>query len=53
MNRKASNVNGFCISIFLDKMVCYLGVIGKLNNDDCLIYIFTEKVENGTPFTPQ
>ena len=25
-----------------------LGVIGKIHNDECLIYIFTENVENGT-----
>ena len=30
-------------------MVWYLGVIGKLHNDECLIYILTGKVENGTP----
>ena len=27
----------------------YLGVIGKLQNDECLICIFTGKVQNGTP----
>ena len=27
----------------------YLGVIGKLHNDECLIYIFTGEVLNGTP----
>ena len=26
----------------------YLGVIGKLHNDECLIYIFTGEVINGT-----
>ena len=26
-----------------------LGVIGKLYNDECLIYIFTGEVLNGTP----
>ena len=49
MNSKSSDVNGLCISIFLDKMVWFLGVIGKLHNDECLIYIFTGNVENGTP----
>ena len=49
MNRKTSNVNDFCISIFLNKMGWYLGFIGKLCNDECLIYIFTGKVEKGTP----
>ena len=43
MNWKASYVNG------LDKMGWFLGVIGKNNNDECLIYIFTGNVENGTP----
>ena len=26
-----------------------MGVTGNLHNDECLIYIFTKKVENGTP----
>ena len=30
-------------------MGCFLGVIGKLHNDECLIYIFTWNVENVTP----
>ena len=49
MNWKTSNVNGFCISIFFNKMGSYLGVIRNLHNDECLIYILTGKVENGTP----
>ena len=44
-----SDVNGLCISIFLDKMGCFWGVIGKLHNYECLIYIFTGNVENDTP----
>ena len=47
MNWKISDVNGFCVSILLDKMGCYLGVIGKLHNDEFLIYIFIGKIENG------
>ena len=49
MNWKTSDVNGLCNSIFLDNMGCFLGVIGKLHNDECLIYIFTGNVENITP----
>ena len=30
-------------------MVLYLGVIGKLHNNECLIYTFTEKAQNVTP----
>ena len=29
----------------------YLGVIGKIHNDECLIYTFTGKFENSTPIT--
>ena len=49
MNWKTSDVNGFCLSIFLDKMGWFFGFIGKLHNDELLIYIFTENVENSTP----
>ena len=49
MNWKTSNVNGLFIYILLDKMGWFLGVIGKPHNDECLIYIFTGNVENGTP----
>ena len=34
MNRKTVDVNGFCISILLSKMGWYLGVIGKIHNND-------------------
>ena len=27
----------------------YLDTIGDIHNDECLIYIFTGKFENGTP----
>ena len=49
MNWEKSDVNGLCISILLDNMGWFLGVIGKLHNDECLIYIFTGNVENVTP----
>ena len=48
MNWKTLDLNGLCISIFLDNMEWFLGVIVKLNNDECLIYIFTENIENVT-----
>ena len=50
MNWKPLDVNVLCISILLNKMGLYLGVIGKLHDDECLIYIFTEEVGNVTPF---
>ena len=49
MNWKASDVNILCTSVFLKNMGWYLGVIGELHNDECLMYIFTGKVENVTP----
>ena len=49
MNWRGTDANGLYVSIFLKKMGWYLGVIGKLHNDECLIYIFTGKVQNGTP----
>ena len=49
MTWKTSDVNGLCVSIFLKNMGWYLGVIGNLDNYECLIYIFTGKYENVTP----
>ena len=49
MNWKTSDVNGLCIFSLLDKMGWFFGVTVKLHNDECLIYIFTGNVENGTP----
>ena len=49
MNWKTSYVNDLCIYILLDKIRWFLGIIGKIHNDECLIYIFTGNVENGTP----
>ena len=48
MNMKTSDLNCLSILILLNKMGWYLGVIVKLHNDECSIYIFTWKVENGT-----
>ena len=45
MNWKSSDVNVLCMSILLDKMGWFLGVIGKLHNDECLTYIFIRSVE--------
>ena len=47
MNWKTSDINGLCILIFLDNMGWFLGVIGKLHNDECLIHTFTGNFENG------
>ena len=30
-------------------MVCYLGVLGRLHDEETLIYMFTGEVTNGTP----
>ena len=49
MNWKTSDVNGLFVSIFLDEMGWLLGVIEKLHNYECFIYIFTGNVGNGTP----
>ena len=49
MNWETSDVNGLCISIQQDNMGLFLCVIGKNCNGGCLIYIFTENVENGNP----
>ena len=48
MSWKTSNANGLCISILLNKIGWYLGVIEKLHKDQCLFKIFTGKVENVT-----
>ena len=49
MNWKKLDVNGLCISNFLDQMGWLFGVIGMLHNNKGLINIFTGNVENGTP----
>ena len=49
MNWRTSDVNGLCITILLNNMVWYLGVIWKPHNDEFFTYIFTGKFENGTP----
>ena len=45
LNWKTSSVNGLCISFLLNNMGWYLGVIGKIHNDECLIYMIKGKVE--------
>ena len=43
------DANCLCVSLLLNNMGWYLGIIVKLYDDACLIYIFTGKVQNGTP----
>ena len=38
-----------CVSILTKFTIGYLGVKGKLHNSQCLIYIFTGKVIDGSP----
>ena len=49
INCKTSGVNGLCISVLLNNMGWYFGVIGKIHNCECLIKIFTGKFYNVTP----
>ena len=49
MNKKKIDVNGLCIPIFVNNMGLYFSVIVQLHDNECLIYIFTGKVENDTP----
>ena len=49
MSWKTTGVNGLYASILLNKIGWYMGVIGKLHNNELLIYKLTGKVENGTP----
>ena len=44
INWKTPDINGLCITIFLDKMEWFLVVLGKLHNDECLMYIFTANI---------
>ena len=41
--------DGFCVYILIKDMGWYLGVIEKIFNYECLIYIFICEVINGTP----
>ena len=49
INWKKTVANGLCVSIFLKNIGWYLIVIGNLDNYECIIKIFTGKVENVTP----
>ena len=49
MNWKVTDPNGLCVSILLNNTRWYLGVIVKLHNNECLIYIFTSNFQNCTP----
>ena len=46
-NRKYASV--LCVSVWFKDMGWYLGVIGRIHNDECLIYLFTGEVLNGNP----
>ena len=48
LNWGGKDANGLCVSIFFKNMAWYLGVIWKVYYDECLIYIFTCEVLNGT-----
>ena len=41
--------NGLCVSILIKYMEWYLVVIGKLHNEECLIYIFIREIKYDTP----
>ena len=49
MNWKRIDANFLCVSNFFRDVDWYLGVIGNLHNDECVIYIFTVKSQNGDP----
>ena len=40
---------GLCVSIWFKDMGWYLGVIGRIHKDECLINLFTGEVFNGNP----
>ena len=46
MTGEKSYENGLCVSIFLKNMGWYMRIIGKFDNNECIVYIFTVKVEN-------
>ena len=48
LNWNKTYENGFFVYIFFKDMGGYVGVIGNLHNDECLIYIFTDGVLNDT-----
>ena len=49
LNWNGKDANGLCFYIFLKDIGWYLVVIGNLNNDELIKYIFTDKFLNGTP----
>ena len=48
LNWKIKYSNVLSVSVFFKNMGWYLVVVGKLHNDECLIYIFMGGVLNGT-----
>ena len=49
MHWEVKGANGLFISILLNEMRWYFGVIGKIRNYEFIIYISTGKIQNGTP----
>ena len=49
LNWNRRDANDLCVSILLYYMGRYLEVIGKIHDDEYMIYIFTDKFINGTP----
>ena len=49
INWKHKYADSLCVSILLNNMVWHLVVIGNNQNNESLIYIFTGKIQNGTP----
>ena len=43
------DANGSCVPVFIIDMGWYLWVIGRLHNDETLVYLFTGEVIDGTP----
>ena len=49
MNWKKTDANELCVSIFLNNMGWYLGVMVNIYNDEILIYILEERLQYDTP----
>ena len=45
MTCKTSDANGLCVSILLNNMGWYLGLMGKLDNNEYQIYISHTKLK--------
>ena len=49
INWRYKYANGLCVSILLKKIVWYLSVIRKVQDNESLIYTLTGKVQNCNP----